>query len=691
MKKVVSCFALAACLALGSAGVLAAADSGEYRDFSEVEAQLEGWAKQHPQVLTLETIGRSVDGRPIPLARLAGPGPLPADQRPAVFVGANIAGFHNAGTEAALHLIERLLAGDGDLAATTYYVAPVLNPDAHDGLFAPLRQKRAGAGGRLDRDGDGLLAEDGPNDLDGDGRVSRMRIADPAGKWLPHPQEPRLMVQADAARGWIGAYRIESEGGDDDGDGKYNEDGPFGVAPDKNFAHGWPFPDAEAGLWPSFSPESQAIMDFLLRRRNVALAVIYGPANNFLATPKSFGGAGDLGTMKFKIPEDAAKFVGLDPEVEYTLDEVWDVVKEMPFAKQNGLTKDQVAQFLGAGPATQLADGDLEAIGSLAKDYKKRLKEAGLGDDRPAEQYSRGGLTPWLYYQYGVLVVELDVWGIPKAKKESAEKEPEKGEAKLTLESLATMSSADFLALGKEKIAAFLTEVGAPAQISADMVIQRVEAGQVDPAQMAKMVAQMSAGKGAGSDSAEDSPEIQRQREILAWAEQHAAEAVVPWRSAQLADGSAVEVGGLDPFLALAPPLAILKPAIAVHTATVLDLALKLARVEILALEVEPLGGDVYRVEAIAGNRGELATHSEQAVRALAHLPVRLALAESPGIRLLTGRRAIAEERLAGRTGTMRASWLIRAEKGTTLTVRLTSDNAGSDQKTAVIGGGASR
>ncbi len=690
MKKVVSCITLVACLALGGADVFAASDYGEYRDFSEVEAQLKAWAKEHPQILSLETLGKSADGKPIHLARLAGSGPVPADQRPAVFVGANIAGFHNAGTEAALHLIERLLAGDGNLATATYYVAPVLNPDAHNGLFAPLRQKRAGAGGRLDRDVDGLFAEDAPNDLDGDGRITGMRIPDPAGKWLPHPQEPRLMVQADAAKGWIGAFRIASEGGDDDGDGKLNEDGAFGVVPDKNFAHGWPFPDAEAGLWPSISPESQAIMDSLLRRRNIALAVVYGPANNFLATPKSFGGSGDLGTMKFKIPEEAAKFIGLDPEVEYTLDEVWDVVKEMPFAKQNSLTKDQVAQFLGAGPATQMADGDLETLAALAKDYKKRLKDGDLGDDRPAEQYSRGGLTPWLYYQYGVFAVELDVWGIPKAKKESSEKEGEAGGAKLTLESLGKMSSADFLALGKEKIAAFIKEIGAPAQITADMVIQRVEAGQIDPPQMAQMMSQMGGG-GAKDDPTEDSAEIKRQREVLAWAEQHAAEAIAPWSSVKLADGTTVEVGGLDPFLALAPPMAILRPALAIHTATVIDLASKLARVEILSLEIEPLGSDVYRVKAIAGNRGELATHSEQAVRARAHLPTRLALAESPDVRLITGPRAIAEERLAGRTGTLRASWLIRANPGSTLTVRLTSDNAGSDQKTAVIGAGASR
>ena len=38
---------------------------------------------------------------------------------------------------------------------------------------------------------EGLTVED----IDGDGRILQMRIADPNGLWKPHPQEPRLMVR----------------------------------------------------------------------------------------------------------------------------------------------------------------------------------------------------------------------------------------------------------------------------------------------------------------------------------------------------------------------------------------------------------------------------------------------------------------------------------------------------------------
>lgn len=685
-------FTLLALLAALPAG---AVDYGDYHDFGEVEARLRAWQGEHPELVSLTEIGRSAGGRTLWVARVAGPGPVPPDERPAVFVGANMAGFHNAGTEAALDLLQRLVAGAGGgngdsaaelLATTTFYVAPVLNPDAHDALFAPVRVRRGAAAGSLDRDRDGLEAEDGFEDLDGDGRITQVRLPDPAGSWLPHPEEPRLLVKADSERGWAGSFRVESEGADSDGDGAFNEDPQGGVVPDKSFAHAYPYHQPEAGPWPSYAPEAKAVMDFLLARRNVALAVVYGPANNFLALPQGFGGGGDLGSQTFKVPEQAAEFIGLDPEEEYTLDQVWDAVKDLPFIRQNNITKEQVAQFLGVGPATKLEDEDQALLTRLAKDYEKRLEEAGLDVDRPAEQYGRGGFTPWLYYQYGALAVELDVWGVPKKKEEKTEGEAD-ADAPLTLDRLEGMSSDELLALPVETVAAFLEEMGAPPQVTAEMLIERVKGGQVTPEQIAQMARQMGAGGGGGEGDAEkDPPEVQRRREVLAWVDEHAPEAFSPWTAVTLSDGSAAEAGGLDPFIEVAPPRPILEPALAAHTDTVLDLAGRLARVEILEVEVKDLGGGAFQVRAVAGNRGRLPTHTAMARRARSHLPVRLELIPGDGAQLLTGRRAVASEGLDGASGTLEAQWLVQAERGATVDVALHSDNAGSDRQSLTPG-----
>jgi hypothetical protein len=300
---------LAATLAL-----VFAADAGfaasryeEYHDRSEVASELAAMAREHPDLAILQTFGDSAGGHPIQVLRLAGPGSVPADERPAVFVGANVAGYHNAGTEAALHLARALIEGAGGSTAAlltdvTFYIAPVLNPDAHDALFGAVRVRRSGNEMRIDRDRDGFEAEDGFDDLDGDQRITELRIPDPAGEWLPHPDEPRLMVKRDSARGWVGSYRLVSEGDDDDGDGSYNEDPPEGIVVDNNFPHAFPYPKAEAGPWASYAPEAKAILDGFFARRNVAVAVVYGPANNLLATPEGLGETADLGSQKFKVP-----------------------------------------------------------------------------------------------------------------------------------------------------------------------------------------------------------------------------------------------------------------------------------------------------------------------------------------------------------------------------------------------------
>jgi hypothetical protein len=684
--------ALAAGLILVSALSGAAAPLSEgYHRFSEVEHQLQIWSQEHPEIQIL-TLGKSAGGRPIYVARIAAQSETPPEERPAVFVGANIAGYHNAGTEAALHLIQRLVDPNAgkDTAALlrerTFYVAPALNPDAHDAFFAKPRARRSGNAQKVDHDRDGLVGEDPVDDLDGDGVITHLRIPDPAGGWLPDPKEPRLMIKADGLKQRAGAFRLETEGKDDDGDGIFNEDGADGVWPDRNFPHAFPYPEPEAGPWPSYAPETKAAMDFILTHRNIAVAVVYGPANNLLAAPQSLGGGGDLGTQTFKLTAQAARFIGLDAEKEYTLDQVWEVVKDSPFVRQNGITKEQVGVFLGAGAATKVDAGDQSYLDKLAETYRERLKKAGLPADRPAEQYAKGGFTPWLYYQAGEMALELDVWGIPKPEKKA---EPAAGGDALTLDKVAAMTGDQLIALGEEKIDAFLKANKVPPQFSAQMVIGALKGGQLDPAKLVERIRAMGGGAAgaagtAGGDSGGTSGN-DRERDVLAWVDAHAPEAFRPWTPVTLPDGTKAEAGGLDPFIEVDPPIAVLQSAFEAHTDTILDLAGKLARVEIAALDAKSLGGGVWRVRAVAVNRGWLPTHTKMSERGKFHLPVRLEIETGKGIELVTGHRGVATERLEGTSGTLEAEWLVHAEPGTRVTVRVTTENAGRGVKTVEL------
>ncbi len=676
----------AAALAAGASAASAPLTDGYHR-FSEVEHQLQAWSKEHPEIQLL-TLGKSAGGRPIYAVRIAAPNGVPPEERPAVFVGANIAGYHNAGTEAALDLIQRLIErlGGKDAGAAallrerTFYVAPALNPDAHDALFTRPRARRSGNAQKVDHDRDGLVGEDPVDDLDGDGVITHLRIPDPTGGWLIDPKEPRLMIKADGLKQRAGAFRLETEGKDDDGDGVFNEDGADGVWPDRNFPHAFPYPNPEAGPWPSYAPETKAAMDFILAHRNIAVAVVYGPANNLLAAPQSLGGGGDLGTQTFKLPPRAASFTGLDPEKEYTLDQVWEAIKDSAFVRQNSITKEQVAVFLGVGAATRVDPGDQAYLDKVAETYKERLKKAGLSADRPAEQYAKGGFTPWLYYQAGEMALELDVWGIPKAEKKA---EPAAGGDALTADKVAAMTSDQFVALGEEKIAAFLKENKVPPQFSAQMVIGAMKGGQLDPKKLVERMRSMGGGAAgaAGGDSGGSSGN-DRDRDVLAWVDAHAPEAFRPWTPVTLPDGTKAETGGLDPFIEVDPPIAVLQPAFEAHTDTILDLAGKLARVEIASLDAKSLGDGVWRVRAVAVNRGWLPTHTKMSERGKFHLPIRLEIETGKGVDLVTGHRGVATERLEGTSGTLVGEWLVRAEPGTRVTVRVLTENAGRGIKT---------
>ncbi len=647
-----------------------------YHDYAAVVKKLQDWASK-PQA-SLEEIGKSQDGKSLYVLTIAGEGSVDSAQRPGVFVGANIAGYHNAGTEAALHLIEYLLTSkdaEKALRERTFYIAPILNPDSHDAFFGTPRSPMGGNGGALDRDLDGFFNEDGLNDLNKDGLITKLRIKDPAGNMIPDPDNPFAMRKADPKEGEVGQYRMMGEGDDDDNDGKYNEDGPGGIHPDRNFAHAFDFDNPDAGPWASVAPESKAIMDFLLAKRNIALAVVYGPANNFLEAPKSLGGAVDTGSVKFELPKDVAEFLGFDPEEKYSLDEVWAVAKDLPMVVQNNLTKEDVAQFLGVGPATKVADDDAKMMAFFADKYKERLEKAGLDNKRAGKQYKRGGFTPWLYYQYGAMAVELDVWGVPK-KPEKKEKEDD---AKLTIDKLEKMSSEDFLALGEEAIAAFMKENNVPPQYSAETVMGMVKSGQVNPEKIAGIMKEM--GAGGGKDKKSKGPD-----DLQVFVETHAPWAKVDWTPVELKDGTKAEVGGIDPFIKFNPPHDLLAKPMEVHTQTVMEMSDHLAEVVILKSDIKDLGSGVYSLQVTVGNKGTLSTHTSMAKKSRVHLPVRLGLVENADVEILQGPKWATSDQLNGRTSNFTGKWLVRVKKGAALQVKALSDNAGSVIDTLKIG-----
>ncbi len=68
--------------------------------------------------------------------------------------------------------------------------------------------------------------------------------------------------------------RLGSEGIDDDGDGRINEDGPGGYDMNRNFGFNWQpsYVQNGAGDYPFSFPETRAVRDFVLAHQNIAAA-----------------------------------------------------------------------------------------------------------------------------------------------------------------------------------------------------------------------------------------------------------------------------------------------------------------------------------------------------------------------------------------------------------------------------------
>lgn len=646
-----------------------------YRDFNAITQLLKSWQAEHADTSQLTSIGQSPGGRDIWLMTVSGEGVVPSDQRPALLIGANAVGYHQAGTEAALHFTQWLLTSDDASAVDmrqnrTLYIAPVLNPDAHDSFFATPRYVRRGNGLAVDTDVDGLLDEDPFDDLDGNGVITKMRIADPSGNMVA--ADTYTLRRADASKGERGTYRVLDEGTDNDRDGRFNEDGAGGVIVDRNFSHEFEYATPEAGLWAGYAPESRAVMDFALDHRNIAAAIIFGPANYYLAPPQGSGRSIDTGNTKLDIPTQIAGFIGLDPDTKYTVDEVWDAAKSLPMVVQNNFTKEDLVQFLGLGPATKPTDGDLKWLAFLAKPYKAQLKDIEHDRAKPAGQSNRGGLAPWLYYHYGAWTVELDVWGLPKAPKPEGEASEET--AKLTVDGLADMSAEDFLAFGEEAITAFMKEAKVPPQFTAQMVIQRVEAGQLTPAQMATMLERM----GAGESKSDDEEQPKKDEDLLHYLDNQAPWAKVEWTPVTLPDGTQAEVGGIDPFATINPPEHLLEPLLPIHTQAIAYLSDQLAIVDLRHVTIDALGSDVFRVKVVAGNAGQLPTHSDLAKKNRQKLPVLMRLELPEGVERLDGPAVVKAPSLAGKTGTIEGTWLLKGPAGTSFSVVISTEHAGT-------------
>ena len=257
-----------------------------YRDADTLDGMVSQVAATAPELATVSTYGESREGRPLRVITL---GRKDDRRRPAMLVVAGLDPLHRAGCEYALVVTRTLLRDHADLLEEMdVHLIPVANPDAFHALDQ-VADGRRGVNRPVDADRDGLLDEDPPTDLDGDGRVLWIRTTTPPrGTQLTHvidPTDPRQVRVPDEKLGEHATHAIFTEGLDRDGDGLIAEDGPGETRLDHNFMHLYRPHLATAGPHQLSEPESLALATFVLEHPEILSAVVFGPHDTVISPP----------------------------------------------------------------------------------------------------------------------------------------------------------------------------------------------------------------------------------------------------------------------------------------------------------------------------------------------------------------------------------------------------------------------
>jgi hypothetical protein len=263
-----------------------------YHTAEVMYAWLERWAQQYDSLVDLYEVGRSFEGRRILQVAVTNKRTGRAEDKPAAFFEGGRHSGEVTSSESVLWLLQHVLTRYGKdpeitrlLNTSVLYLRPQNNPDGST-LYLHTAQSNRSSVRPYDNDGDGLLDEDPPEDLDGDGVIWQIRYRpgnpDEANRVLDE-RDPSGRLMRPTRPGERGVWRVIDEGIDNDGDGRFNEDGIGGLDLHRNYPENWrPMPGRDAtgrgqtqggaGDFPLSEPETRATVLFLLAHPNVSVA-----------------------------------------------------------------------------------------------------------------------------------------------------------------------------------------------------------------------------------------------------------------------------------------------------------------------------------------------------------------------------------------------------------------------------------
>ncbi len=257
-------------------------------DYEELVELLQKLVASRPNLLSMQSVGKSVEGRDLWCVTIQNPATGEEACKPAIYLDANIHGNEIQGGEVCLYVVWYLCEQyDRNprlrelVDHRVFYILPTVNPDGRAHWFQNANTPSSSRSGKSphDDDRDGLEDEDGLDDLDGDGQVSQMRRRSTTGSYRIAPGDSRLLVRLAPGEEYQGPrYELLGEEGlDNDGDGRVNEDPPGGYDMNRNYPADWRTRNEQygSGDFPLCWPETRAVSRFLLDHPNIGAVVAF--------------------------------------------------------------------------------------------------------------------------------------------------------------------------------------------------------------------------------------------------------------------------------------------------------------------------------------------------------------------------------------------------------------------------------
>ncbi|MCL4495303.1 MAG: M14 family metallopeptidase [Firmicutes bacterium] len=257
--------------------------AAQYWTYEAMEDRLEKWQRDYPELLSLESLGKSRMGRTIWAVVISSPVSMAAF-RPAMLIDANIHAGEVAGNAAAMQWIGGLLENYRLAPAVTrlldsrcIYVIPRIAVDgAEEYLTTPRRMRSSPHLYPYSDVLPGWILDD----VDHNGHILSIRLPREDGAFAVDETEPRLMRRRRPGEFGGQYYHVFPEGrvsytdhhARDFPQRHFRLSVPYGMDFNRNFPVRWAGEDQEkgAGPFPLSEPEIYALANFVVNHPNIA-------------------------------------------------------------------------------------------------------------------------------------------------------------------------------------------------------------------------------------------------------------------------------------------------------------------------------------------------------------------------------------------------------------------------------------